>query len=79
MGRLINGVPEDRVCMESATAEGASGSFVHIEQDIESRKKEAWNTWVEVFLDAFKSNEPDTPLCHGNRAEDLDQGSGTLD
>lgn len=65
--------------MESATAEGASGSFVHIEQDIESRKKEAWNTWVEVFLDAFKSNEPDTPLCHGNRAEDLDQGSGTLD
>ncbi|KAF8723779.1 hypothetical protein AX14_008682 [Amanita brunnescens Koide BX004] len=57
VGRLINGVPEDRVCMESATAEGASGFFVHIEQDIKSRKKEAWSTWVEVFLDAFEGTQ----------------------
>ena len=76
IGRLINGVPEDRVCIESATAEGASGSFVHIEQDVESRKKEAWNVWVDAFLDAFKGNHPDT---HDNRAGDVDQDSGTLD
>ncbi len=56
MGRLINGVPENWVCTDFATAEGATGSFIHIEQDVEARKEEAWDTWVEAFLDAFRKH-----------------------
>jgi len=55
IGRLINGVPEDRVCTEFATVEGASGAFVQIAEDIEARKKDAWPTWASAFLDAFTS------------------------
>ena len=57
IGRLINGVPEDRVCTEFATVEGATGAFVQIEEDIEARKKGAWATWVSAFLNAFISED----------------------
>jgi len=57
IGRLINGVPEDQVCTEFATVEGATGAFVQIEEDIEARKKDAWPTWASAFLDAFSSEE----------------------
>ncbi|KAK2462435.1 hypothetical protein APHAL10511_005532 [Amanita phalloides] len=56
VGRLINGVSEDRVCMDSATIESATGLFVHIEQDVELRKSASWDMWVEVLLDVFRGN-----------------------
>ncbi|KAF8634723.1 hypothetical protein AX15_000739 [Amanita polypyramis BW_CC] len=52
IGRLINGVPQDKVCTQAATAENATGLFVHIEQDIDARKSENWETWAQVVSDA---------------------------
>ena len=51
IGRLINGVPEDRVCTGFTTVEGATGAFVQIEEDTEARKTltDAWPTWVSAF------------------------------
>ncbi|KAM6491121.1 hypothetical protein JOM56_013360 [Amanita muscaria] len=53
VGRLINGVSENEVCSQAATANTTKGAFVHIEQAIELRMTEYWDTWVKVVLDSF--------------------------
>ncbi|ESK84565.1 hypothetical protein Moror_6088 [Moniliophthora roreri MCA 2997] len=53
VGRYINGVEESRVCVEGATADSATGEFIHIEQAIVARGQEAYERWVNVLVETF--------------------------
>ncbi|KAF5343454.1 hypothetical protein D9758_011841 [Tetrapyrgos nigripes] len=55
-GRLINGVPEARVCKHAANASTATGEFIHIEQAIISRQSSNYEGWGEVIRRTFETS-----------------------
>ncbi|KAL1704136.1 hypothetical protein EV121DRAFT_206490 [Schizophyllum commune] len=52
-GKYVNGVPLGELCGTDATAEKATGQFVHVEQAIESRGEGAYEGWVGALREAF--------------------------
>ncbi|KAL0064180.1 hypothetical protein AAF712_008902 [Marasmius tenuissimus] len=52
-GRFINGVEESLVCEEGATAQLATGEFVHIEQAKGARQSDAYEGWIGAFNASF--------------------------
>jgi len=67
-GRLINGVPEEDVCKRGATADIATGQFVHVEQAAISRKDGQHEGWGEVVRRAFRTS------CQEGMREDKETG-----
>ncbi|PFH47533.1 hypothetical protein AMATHDRAFT_50238 [Amanita thiersii Skay4041] len=64
VGRLINGVPERKVCREAASAASASGEFVHMEQAKISRSPKFYGHWTRGLLAAFETT------CAGGMQKD---------
>ncbi|KAJ8075567.1 hypothetical protein PM082_021197 [Marasmius tenuissimus] len=52
-GRFINGVEESLVCEQGATAQLATGEFVHIEQAKGARQSDAYEGWIGAFNASF--------------------------
>ncbi|KAJ7223370.1 hypothetical protein GGX14DRAFT_351733 [Mycena pura] len=52
-GRLVNGIAAQSVCTTFASADSATGEFVHIEQAAVARGEEAYHGWTAALLAAF--------------------------
>jgi hypothetical protein len=52
-GRLVNGIAEDEVCVKGATAQGATGEFIHIEQASVSRQADQYDAWIGALKETF--------------------------
>ncbi|KHN81613.1 hypothetical protein Tcan_17179 [Toxocara canis] len=50
-GRIINGVPAEKVCYENANRTNIRGAFVHIEQ--KQAVRDNWDLWTKVINASF--------------------------
>uniref|UniRef100_A0A7E4UZ44 DDE Tnp4 domain-containing protein n=1 Tax=Panagrellus redivivus TaxID=6233 RepID=A0A7E4UZ44_PANRE len=53
-GRLINGVPEDEVCLHSAAEDDIKGQFLHLEQKRQARDDHL--SWIKATQKAFRES-----------------------
>ncbi|KAJ8518754.1 hypothetical protein ONZ45_g4208 [Pleurotus djamor] len=57
-GRLLNGIEEDKVCLEEADATTVSGEFIHLEQSIAARGAGNYDLWAEAFRNTYNLAQP---------------------
>ncbi len=51
--RLLNGVAESEVCLEAATADNATGQFIHVEQAYHATLEDAFDGWARALIATF--------------------------
>ncbi|KAF9026156.1 hypothetical protein BDZ89DRAFT_1067826 [Hymenopellis radicata] len=54
--RLLNGVAESEVCIEAATADKATGQFVHVEQAYHATLADTFDGWARALVATFSDS-----------------------
>lgn len=62
VGRYLNNVDPSHVCVQGATARGASGKFIHIEQAEVSLEPANLGPWVAALRETFSAGKAADPL-----------------
>lgn len=52
-GRVLNGVDVGHECSSSANSTTATGYFIHVEQSLEARRRQAYSGWAKALLMTF--------------------------
>lgn len=53
VGRLLNGIDDEKVCEQVSNAHLATGSFIHIEQAAAARDAKAYEAWTRALVEMF--------------------------